>query len=80
VTDETKNLPPEQWQESPGDAPPICRCSSGDKNWGEDPVRPMPRHNGRVDCLMLDGAVKDYTVHEITLPKESSPLCLWDAN
>jgi len=66
VTEETKGLEdPLKWKEdTTQDAPVLCRCTK-DKFWDQSPWRPMPRHNGKVNCLMMDGAVKDYTVDEI---------------
>lgn len=79
VTEETKNLDPLLWKEEPGDAPSLCRCTKSDPFWDKSPIRPIPRHQGRVNCLMLDGGVKDYSVEDIVTPKEKSKSCLWDA-
>ena len=60
----------------------LCRCSNDpkiDPFWAKDPARPMPRHQGKVNCLMLDGSVKDYTVNDIVQPKKGTKACLWDA-
>jgi prepilin-type processing-associated H-X9-DG protein len=79
VTSATKDLDSDQWKEESGDAPELCRCTRSDEYWKEDPVRPMPRHAGKVNCLMLDGSVTSHTVDEIVVPKEKSSSCLWDA-
>ncbi len=79
VTAATRDLGSEQWKEEAGDASPICRATRADEFYRDDPMRPMPRHGGRVNCLMLDGGVRDFTVDEIVTPKEGSKECLWDA-
>lgn len=78
VTAETKHKEPEQWRETPENALNYCRCSTGDKYWVDDPTRPMPRHAKKVNCLMLDGVVKSYSVGDIVNPDEGTETCIWD--
>ena len=79
VTQATKDKPPTEWEETPEDAPSYCRVTTADKYWTEDPVRPMPRHANKVNCLMVGGSVKSYLVGDIIEPDEGSEACLWDA-
>jgi len=79
VTDETKNLPPDQWVEDTSrEVRSFCRCSKYDKYWSEDPCRPMPRHRGKVNCVMANGSVKSFTADQIINPNEKDENCLWD--
>lgn len=78
VTEETKHEKPDRWKETGEDAPTYCRCTTSDKYWAEDPIRPMPRHAHKVNCLMLNGVVKSYSVDAIVNPDEGNEACLWD--
>ena len=77
ITEDTKSLEdPLKWKEEikdrdgrPLDAPVLCRCTK-DKLWDQYPWRPMPRHNGKVNCLMLEGNVEALSVEEILKSRE----------
>jgi len=75
---------PSEWEEKLTDDGygyvrfPLSGATMQGANYKLRPYRPMPRHSGRVACLMFDGSVEDLPILDIVGVQWGDPDCWYD--